>query len=67
MQYNILEIRTSKGISQSLLAEFVGVDKSLISRVERGMQQPSVEVLHKIAVALDVSIDNLIKGVKEND
>jgi transcriptional regulator with XRE-family HTH domain len=61
MEYRILEIRKQKGFSQKDLSEVVEVDKAYISRVERGKQQPSVESLHKIATALGVTIDDLIK------
>jgi transcriptional regulator with XRE-family HTH domain len=61
VEYKILEIRKYRGFSQKDLAEVVEVDKAYISRVERGLQQPSVESLYKIAQALSVTVDDLIK------
>lgn len=61
MEYKILEIRKYRGFSQKDLADVVEVDKAYISRVERGLQQPSVESLYKIAQALSVTVDDLIK------
>ncbi|AIW03662.1 transcriptional regulator [Bacillus phage Pascal] len=67
MLYNILELREKAGMSQVELADKLGIDKSTVNRYEKGGRQPSVEMLYKISKVLNVSIDNLIKGVKEND
>jgi transcriptional regulator with XRE-family HTH domain len=67
MIYHITKFRDKAGLSQTELADKLGVDKATISRYENGTRQPSVEMLYKISKVLHVSIDNLIKGVKEND
>lgn len=67
MNYHITKYRDKAGLSQTELADKLGVDKATISRYENGSRQPSVEMLYKISKVLHVSIDNLIKGVKEND
>lgn len=53
------ELRKNKGISQDELATSVGVHKSHISRYERGLAVPSLEVAQKMANALSVSLDEL--------
>jgi len=56
------ELRKQKGISQDELADLVGVHKSHVSRYERGLALPSIEVAQKIANILEVSIDELVSG-----
>jgi len=53
------ELRKEKGLSQDDLASEVGVHKSHISRYERGLAVPSLEVAHKIATALGISLNEL--------
>jgi len=48
----IKEIRREKGLSLSELARRAGVSKSLISQIERGITNPSVETIRAIAAAL---------------
>ena len=44
--------RASAGISQQRLAELTGIDQSDISKIERGVSNPSVATLERIAEAL---------------
>lgn len=53
------ELRKERGLSQDELANAVGVHKSHISRYERGLAVPSLEVAQKIAMALGVSLNEL--------
>ena len=54
-------IRQKRGLSQADLEKMTGIDANTFSRYERGIVTPSVEVADKIAKALGVSIDSLIK------
>ena len=58
--------RTNKGISQEQLAKVAGVHPNHISRYERGLSSPSIEVAAKIAEALEVSLDKLVFGLQAN-
>jgi transcriptional regulator with XRE-family HTH domain len=62
---NLKRIRTDKNISQQELADIIGVHYTHVSRYERNLAQPSIEVVKKIAEALDVSIDTLIYGQQD--
>jgi len=53
LQLQILELRLEKGLSQEELAKKAGTKQTVISRVERGANQPSIETIQKIANALD--------------
>ena len=57
----LLLARRRRGLSQGELAKVAQVDLSLISRIERGVKPSlSVEVLGRLAVALDASPNDLL-------
>ena len=49
----IKEIRKAKGFTQEKLAEAVSIDSKHLSRVECGINLPSIDLLNKIASALN--------------
>jgi len=49
----IIELRESRGLTQSELAERCGIDQGDISRIERGSTSPTARSLQRIAEALD--------------
>lgn len=59
---NLKQIRTEKELSQSQLADMVKIHSTHISRYERNQANPTVDVVRKIAEALEVSADRLIYG-----
>jgi transcriptional regulator with XRE-family HTH domain len=56
---NIRRLRVDRGLSQEALAVDAGIDRTYVSRLERALENPSVAVLEKIAVALKASIPEL--------
>lgn len=52
---NLATIRKSKGLSQTELAEAVGIKQATVSRIEKGVNNPSLDVAERIAVALEVN------------
>ena len=52
----IKQLRKSKKITQEKLAEMIDVDFGYISKIEVGLNFPSIRTLNKIAEALDVDI-----------
>ena len=62
---NLKECRVEKNISQDELAKKISVHANHISRYERDLSSPSIDVVQRIANALDVSIDELVYG-KQN-
>ncbi|MGB3945974.1 MAG: helix-turn-helix transcriptional regulator [Candidatus Saccharimonadales bacterium] len=57
----VRELRKAKKLSQSQLADKVGVDRSYIGLLERGERNPSLEVIADIAKALGTKPDILLK------
>lgn len=58
----IKQLRTLKGLTQSALAELIGLTYIQVGRYEKGKSNPSSEVLQKLAVALDTSTDMIMNG-----
>ena len=56
------QLRKQKNLSQTELAEAVGVHYNHIGRYERGSSRPSADALQRIATALSVSADYLMEG-----
>lgn len=58
----IKELRESKGLSQvDLVGKIEGsIDTTNISRIESGRTNPTLYTLHRIAVALEVEIVDLV-------
>lgn len=61
---NIKRIRKEQGISQEKLALKADVDRSYMSKLERCLENPSIEALLKIGNALDVSPSELLSIAK---
>ena len=58
---NLKRIRTTKGISQGEISRKLEVDKSFVSNIENGKTNPTLATIAKIAKAIGVSIDKLLK------
>ena len=57
---HILILRKKHSLSQSALGKLVDTSGDIIGRYERDIMTPSIEVIMKIADALNVSIDFLV-------
>lgn len=57
---NMMLIRKKKKLSQAALGKMIGTSGDVIGRYERGDIKPSIDVVAKIADALQVSVDYLI-------
>ena len=53
------KVRIDKGVSIRELAHRAGISKSHVQRIEAGETMPSLEVMCRIAKALDVPITDL--------
>jgi transcriptional regulator with XRE-family HTH domain len=62
---NLKKIRIEKNVSQQELADLINTHSTHISRYERNLAAPSIDVVKKIAEALDVSTDTLIYGTQD--
>lgn len=54
---NIKTLREEMGFNQTIIARFLNVDQSLISKVEKGERSLSADMLEKLACLFGVSAD----------
>lgn len=59
--HRIRELRSARGLTLTALADGAGLSTGLISQVERGLSDPSLETLRRIAKVLDVPIFSLFR------
>lgn len=60
---NVAKLRSDRGFSQDRLAEKSDLDRTYVSGIERGVRNPGIKTVLKIAKALNASLDDLCKGV----
>ena len=58
---NIKDLRVNKNLSQERLALMAHVDRTLVSKIERCIANPTLEILVKIAFCLEVSVSDLLR------
>lgn len=57
---NIAKIRKKKSLSQEDLAGLCEIDRSYLSEIENGHKNMSVNILIKIAKALNIKVGSLV-------
>ena len=57
------KLREAQSISQETLAQKAGVHRTYIGGIERGERNVSLVNIQKIAIALNLSIESLMKGL----
>lgn len=58
---NLKQIRTEKDISQGDIAKELGVDRGFISTIENGKTNPTLATISKLAKAVGVTTNELLK------
>lgn len=56
---NIIKLRKAKGLAQERLGLDSGVDRTVVSKIERKIANPSLDVLVRLAITLDVKVGDL--------
>ena len=59
-------LRISRQLSQEEMADKAEVDRTLVSRIERGVANPSLMTLSVICFVLDISLSELMAPIKKN-
>lgn len=57
---NIRALRAARGLTQQQMARLSGLPRATWQHLESGGANPTVSVLHKVALALQVSVEELI-------
>ncbi|HEJ9136008.1 helix-turn-helix domain-containing protein [Serratia marcescens] len=58
----VRELRKERGWSQEEFADKCGLDRTYVSGIERGVRNPTLEVIGTIALGLDLKINKLFDG-----
>ena len=58
---NLKRIRKKKGISQGDIVRVLGMDRAFISNIENGKTNPTLATITKLAKAVGVTPDQLLK------
>jgi len=58
---NIKKIRTHKGMSQGDICRALDMDRGYMSAIENGKKNITIQQLERLAQALGVSVDKLLK------
>ena len=61
---NLKKLREEQGFSQEAFADHCGLHRTYISGIERGVRNPTVIILDKIAKALKVPAGQLLDEVR---
>lgn len=59
LKNNLKDIRSEKGLSQSELAQMVGVSRNTISSIETGQFNPTAKLALILCIALDKKFEDL--------
>jgi transcriptional regulator with XRE-family HTH domain len=59
----ITKERKRQGMSQERIAALSGIDRSHIGFIEQGRRKPTLSTLHKIANALNLSLEEFFRGL----
>ncbi|WP_336643354.1 helix-turn-helix domain-containing protein [Microbacterium sp. MMO-113] len=58
----VRELREALTLSQEAFAHKAGLDRTYVSGVERGRRNPTLDVLYRLADALEVEVRDLFPG-----
>jgi transcriptional regulator with XRE-family HTH domain len=58
--HNVRQFRRERGLSQEDLALEAGLDRTYVSDVERGVRNPTLAIVEKLAIALRVKPADLL-------
>ena len=55
----IKELRRSRNMTQEILSEKVGISSKYLSSIERGKENPTLDTIIKLSIALDVDLSDM--------
>ena len=61
MDLRIRDMREEKDITQQQISEYFNCDQSLYSKYERGEREVPLEIMVKLAMLFETSIDYLVR------
>ena len=62
----VRKARSKLGLSQEALALQAGINRSYVGQIERGIGNPSLQVMVKLASTLQIDVADLLKRDKDD-
>jgi transcriptional regulator with XRE-family HTH domain len=63
----LCNLRQERRLSQEAFADLAGVHRTYISQLERGLKSPTIDVLYKLAAALDMRASDILARQEQLD
>ncbi|WP_237480600.1 helix-turn-helix domain-containing protein [Lichenibacterium dinghuense] len=67
LAWNVRHLRVARGLSQEALAVDAGVAAPYLSNIEQARVNPTIDVLDRLAGALGVEVDTLLRAHDQSD
>ena len=64
---NLRRVRVAKDVSQERLAFDAGVDRSYLGGMERGEENPTIDILDKLAATLGIDLGELLAPLSNSE
>ena len=65
--WNLRRVRVQQGLSQVKLAADAGVDRAYLGGLEQQTENPTIDLLDRIAEALSISVTELLRQPVEGE
>ncbi len=63
---NLRQLRESRGLTQQQMAKLAGLPRATWTNLESGDANPTLSVLHKVALALSVTLEELLSSPRSS-
>ena len=60
----IQKYREKRGLSQEIVSGLAGIGRTHLSAIERGIRKPTLETFYKLAKAMDIAPNELLKQIE---
>jgi transcriptional regulator with XRE-family HTH domain len=57
----VRQLRTERRLTQEAFAELADLDRTYVSGIERGVRNPTLEMIHKLARGFDLRASELVR------
>lgn len=62
----IRRLREESGISQTQIADYLDIDQSMVSKIESGERNPSIEMIEKLSALFGCELDSSDESACDN-
>jgi transcriptional regulator with XRE-family HTH domain len=62
----VKKLRKKASISQETLADYSKINRSHLSRIEQNRSHPETETVFKLAIGLNMPVEELVKAINED-